>query len=242
MDPYFDDVGSYSFSPSVATWYGEANGAGSGGACGFGDEALGIHPYNSMTAAGNQNLFKSGRGCGTCYEVKCTSHPSCSGSPVKVTITNECPGDCNNEQFHFDLSGKAFGALAKQGQENALRNAGRIDIQHRRVSCLYNVKGITFKIDTGSNRNYLAFVIEYQNGDGDIGSIELLPSNSKQWLVMQQSWGATWKCDLPNGIEGPYSVKFTTIESKKTIVALNAIPANWTPGSSYSSNVNSIFL
>ncbi|GFP86300.1 expansin-b4 [Phtheirospermum japonicum] len=220
------------FSQAVATWYGIPTGSGSaGGACGF-ENDVANPPYNGLISAGNQFLFKSGRGCGNCYQlkVKCTDHPQCSGYPITVTITDECPGACNNEPVHFDLSGKAFGYLAKQGQGDALRNLGRINIQYQSVPCNYNV-GITFKIDTGSNKYYLAFAIEFVGGDGDIGSVEI--SNSKGSLAMQQSFGATWKVGLPEGISGPYSVKVTTIESKKVFYASNVIPANWAPGQRY---------
>ena len=56
----------------------------------------------------------------------------CSGKPITVTITDECPGHCDDVPFHFDLSGHAFGAMAKPGQENNLRQRGRVDIQFRR--------------------------------------------------------------------------------------------------------------
>ncbi|GFP91810.1 expansin-b1, partial [Phtheirospermum japonicum] len=95
----------------------------------------------------------------------------------------------------------------------------------RRVQCQYNVC-ITFKIDLGSNPYYLAFAIEFVSEDGDIGSVEISSPSSKGWLTMQQSFGATWKTQL-NGIKGPYSVKVTTIESKKTIYVSNVIPTNW---------------
>ncbi|XP_012843347.1 PREDICTED: putative expansin-B2 [Erythranthe guttata] len=226
-----------------------------GGACGF-DNDVAYPPYNGMTAAGNQNIFQSGKGCGACYQVKCTENPLCSGNPVTVTVTNECPGTCNNEAFHFDLSGKAFGALAKPGQADPLRKWGRINIQYQRqenksiyrnsrfylkkklVLCNYNGTNITFKIDSGSNPNYLAFAVEYVNGDGDIGSLEILSDNSKGWLSMKQSWGETWAVGLPVGISGPYSVRLTTIESKKTVLAYKVIPGNWVPGQSYHSRVN----
>ncbi|KAL7148211.1 hypothetical protein ABFS83_06G162800 [Erythranthe nasuta] len=224
------------FSPAVATWYGSPNGAGSGGACGFADDVANP-PYNGLISAGNQNIFKHGQGCGTCYQVKCTENPACSGFPIVVTVTDECPGTCNNEAFHFDMSGKAFGYLAKLGQADKLRNAGRINVQYQRVPCKYNM-GITFKIDTGSNANYIAFAIEFVSGDGDVGSVELLPSNSKSSLSMQKSWGCTWKVGIPVGAKGPYSVRLTTIESRKTITANNVIPGNWSPGQYYRSEAN----
>lgn len=107
-----------------------------------------------------------------------------------------------------------------------------------RVECNYKNTGLTFKIDGGSNPNYLAFAIENVNGDGDIGSVELLSPNSKAWLPMQHAWGATWKVGLPVGIKGPYSVRLTTLQFKKSVVASNVIPANWAPGQYYHSIVN----
>ncbi|KAL3652508.1 hypothetical protein CASFOL_002189 [Castilleja foliolosa] len=219
------------FSNAVATWYGNETGGGSGGSCGF-DKDVDYPPFNGMTTAGNQFLFKSGKGCGNCYQVKCTNNPQCSGNAISVTLTNECPGTCNDDPVHFDLSGKAFGYLAKPGQDYSLRKLGKINVQYQSVPCHYNV-GITFKIDVGSNRYYLAFAIEYVDGDGDIGAVELSSSNSKGWLTMKQSWGATWNVGLPEGIRGPYSVKVTTIESKKVVYASNVIPANWAPGQHY---------
>ncbi|KAL0286255.1 UNVERIFIED_CONTAM: putative expansin-B2 [Sesamum calycinum] len=151
---------------------------------------------------------------------KCYKNPACSGYPIRITITNECPGARNNDAVHFDLSGKAFGYLAKPGEADTLRNTGRINIEYQSPKCL-------------------AFAVEYVGGDGDIGLVELLPSNARdRWLVMQQSWGATWKADIPIGTKGPYSVRITTLQSQKTIVARSVIPADWAPGKCYGSRVN----
>ncbi|XP_051116112.1 putative expansin-B14 [Andrographis paniculata] len=217
-----------SFSHGVATWYGSPTGFGSAGACGFQNDVENP-PYNSMVAAGNNIIYQSGKGCGACYEVKCTDHPACSGFPVTITIADECPS-CQHDSHHFDLSGTAFGCLAKPNQADTLRKAGKINIHQRRVQCHYHTD-IKFKLDQGANPYYLAFLVEHMSGDGDVSSVEVLTSNSKgKWMSMQRSWGETWKMDMPDGMKGPFTVRLTTVKSGKQIVAKDAIPADWYPG------------
>ncbi|EPS68266.1 beta expansin 1 [Genlisea aurea] len=222
-------------SSAIATWYGAPEGAGStGGACGLGD-AVDNPPYNSLITAGGSSLFQSGNGCGACYQVKCTGHAACSGQPVTVTITDSCPG-CDGA-VHFDLSGRAFGFMAKPGEADALRTAGKISVEYQRVPCEYHAN-IILKIDPGSNSYYLAFEIENVNGDGDIGYVELRAAGWSGWVPMQRTWGVTWHIQLPDGAQGPYSVRLTTVETKETVVAADAIPAAWSPARSYYTGVN----
>ncbi|KAJ4839824.1 putative expansin-B2 [Turnera subulata] len=188
--------GKYNYptgAPAVATWYGDPYGAGSeGGACGFGKDVSGAK-FAKMVSAGGPSLYLSGKGCGACYQVKCASNPSCSRKPVTVVITDSCPG-CP-EAVHFDLSGTAFGALAKPGQDTALRNAGILQIQYKRVPCKYPGTFVTFHIDSGSNPYYFAVIVEYVNGDGEVASLELKEASGNAWRPMQRLWGVDWKLD-----------------------------------------------
>ncbi|KFK37302.1 hypothetical protein AALP_AA4G239600 [Arabis alpina] len=225
------------WSSAGATWYGSPTGYGSdGGACGYRNDVAQA-PFSSMVSAGGPSLFKSGKGCGACYQVKCTSNSVCSGNPVTVVITDECPG-CVTESVHFDLSGTSFGAMAKSGQDSQLRNVGVLQILYKKVECNYNGETVTFRVDEGSNTNYFAALVEYVNGDGEIGRVELKQaSNSDTWLTMSHSWGAVWKLDVTSPLRAPLSLRVTSV-SGETVVASNVIPAGWKPGAKYKSNVN----
>ncbi|KAG5538650.1 hypothetical protein RHGRI_019271 [Rhododendron griersonianum] len=223
---------------TVATWYGDPNGAGTdGGNCGYGP-AVEYAPFYKYISAGGSSLFKNGEGCGACYKVRCTSNPACSGNPVTVTITDFCPGNCG--AYQFDLSGTAFGAMAVPGKADQLRSAGKIQIQYERTFCYYKGYTIVFKVDSGSNPFYFATEIEYEDGDGDLNKVELQQAGSNYFAPMQLVFGATWKLQSNTGspLKGPFSIRLTTLSSGKSLTAYNVIPANWRPGQTFRSNVN----
>lgn len=227
------------WSPAVATWYGPPNGAGSdGGSCGYG-EAVEQPPFSSLVTAGGPSLYKSGKACGACYQVKCSGEVACSGNPVTVVITDSCPGgSCASDSVHFDLSGTAFGAMAATGRADELRSLGVLHIQHKRVECNYPRTSISFIVDSGSNSNYFAALIEYEDGDGELGSVELKQVDSYSWIPMKQSWGAVWKLDSGSALQAPFSLRLTALDSGKIVVANNVIPVGWQPGMTYRSAVN----
>lgn len=230
------------WAPGGASWYGSPNGAGSdGGACGYG-RAVGQAPFSGFIAAGGPSLYKSGKGCGACYQVKCTNNAACSGKPVTVVITDECQGGPSvSESVHFDLSGTAFGAMAIFGKKDQLRNAGVLQIQYTRVACNYPGTNVAFHVDQGSNPHYFAVIVEFKDGDSDLSKVDLHESstlsNSGSWVTMQKSWGADWKLDSGYPLQAPFSLRLTS-DSGKTLVAKNVIPTGWQPGATYRSLIN----
>ncbi|KAL2892483.1 putative expansin-B2 [Bienertia sinuspersici] len=221
------------WSPAGATWYGSPTGAGSnGGACGYTD-TVERPPYSSMVSAAGSSIYQFGDGCGVCYQVKCTENQACSGNPVTVTITDQCPG-CPSA--HFDLSGTAFGAIAKPGQAGQLRDAGVLNVQYKRINCNYPGVTVEVRVDPGSNPSYFASTIEYVDGEG-IKSVKL-KQQSGEWIPMEQSWGAVWELNPGHVLQPPFSLQLVEAISGKTLILNNVIPRNWNPGQTYRSHVN----
>ncbi|RRT77852.1 hypothetical protein BHE74_00013262 [Ensete ventricosum] len=155
-------------------------------------------------------------------------------TPVTVVITDQCPGGpCDSDPVHFDLSGTAFGDLAKPGQANALRSAGSIHVQYTSYPGVH----ITFRVDNGSNPNFFAVLPEYVGGDGELSAVEV-QDGAGPWRPMQISFGAVWKLNSGTPVRGPLSLRLTAGVSRKTLVAPNVIPVGWRPGATYNSNVN----
>lgn len=232
-----DSTTSGSYSKAVATWYGSPNGAGSdGGACGY-TTTVSQSPINSMVAAGSSALFEGGKGCGACYMVKCTTdtNAACSGNPVKVMIMDQAPELL--QVPHFDFGGIAMGAMATDGNGAALRNAGQFYIQYQRTDCNFR-NPLKFKVDSGSNMQYMAVIVEYEDGKTDIKSVEVKESGSTAWEMMAESWGAVYKLDAGHDLAFPLSLRVTLNSGGNPIVAADVIPKEWAPGSTYAATSN----
>ncbi|KAK6155905.1 hypothetical protein DH2020_010153 [Rehmannia glutinosa] len=220
--------GAVHWSSAGATWYGSPNGAGSdGGACGYGN-LVSQAPFSSLVTGIGPSLYKSGKECGACYQIKCTKHRSCSRKPVRVVITDFCPGGpCVSDKAHFDLSGTSFGAMAIPGQEDKLRDAGLLAIIREKLLC------------STLTRDQIQTISRWQ-GDGDLARVDLqqTSSESSEWWEMNQSWGAVWQLNPGSKLHPPFSVRLISQYSGQTLVAKNVIPKGWKPGATYRSVVN----
>ncbi|MFS7997599.1 putative major pollen allergen Lol pI, expansin, cellulose-binding-like domain-containing protein [Helianthus anomalus] len=105
------------------------------------------------------------------------------------------------------------------------------------VPCNYGATKIAFKVSPKTNRYWFAAAIEYTNGDGVLSRVEVAAGGTQTFSSMDNIWGAVWKKDINDSFKGPLSFKLTSADGK-TLVASNAIPANYSPGRKYSSNVN----
>ncbi|KAG6521666.1 hypothetical protein ZIOFF_018791 [Zingiber officinale] len=182
------------------------------GACGYGT-LVDVRPLRARVGAVSPVLFKGGEGCGVCYKVRCLDPAICSRRPSTIIVTDECPGGyCAFGRTHFDLSGAAFGRMAISGGADQLRNRGEIPVVFRRTPCKYPGKNIAFHVNEGSTRFWLSLLVEFEDADGDIGSMHIK--------------------------QGPFSVKLTTLTTRKTLSARDVIPRNWTPKATYTSRLN----
>ncbi|KAL6975821.1 Expansin-B3 [Sarracenia purpurea var. burkii] len=224
--------------PATATWYGSPDGDGSdGGACGYGS-LVDVKPLRARVGAVSPVLFKGGEGCGACFKVKCLDASICSRRAVTVIITDECPGGyCSGGRTHFDLSGAAFGRMAVAGNSNQLRNRGLLSVIYRRTPCKYPGKNVAFHVNEGSTDFWLSLLVEFEDGDGDIGSMHIKEASSTEWVEMKHVWGATW-CIIGGPLRGPFSVKLTTLSTSRTLSARDVIPRNWSPKATYPSRLN----
>uniref|UniRef100_A0A453P5X3 Expansin-like EG45 domain-containing protein n=1 Tax=Aegilops tauschii subsp. strangulata TaxID=200361 RepID=A0A453P5X3_AEGTS len=149
------------------------------GACGYGT-LVDVVPMKARVGAVSPVLFKAGEGCGACYKVRCLDRGICSRRAVTVIVTDECPGGyCSLGRTHFDLSGAAFGRLAVAGHGGQLRNRGEISVVFRRTPCKYRGKNIAFRVVEGSTSFWLSLLVEFEDGDGDIGSMQLKQVNKR---------------------------------------------------------------
>ncbi|GJN32005.1 hypothetical protein PR202_gb20472 [Eleusine coracana subsp. coracana] len=168
-----------SWSTAGATWYGTPHPQRRRDRRYVQYRASWTHYFSSMIAAGGPSIFEGGKGCGSCYQVKC------SGQRVVL----QQPGDGGPDR-PVPRRARALGPQRHGVRRHAdqLRAAGYLKIHY-----VHSIRGVdvAFKVDVGSNPFYLALLVEYESGDSDLRSVELMQTGATGgWAPMQQSSGS----------------------------------------------------
>ncbi|KAM3262536.1 hypothetical protein ACQJBY_052948 [Aegilops geniculata] len=91
---------------------------------------------------------------------------------------------------------------------------------------------VNFHVDKGSNPNYLALVVKFLQGDGDVVAVDIKQKGKDKWIELKESWGAVWRIDTLDKLIGPFTVRYTTEGGTKTVTE-DVIPKGWKPDTSY---------
>ncbi|TVU10540.1 hypothetical protein EJB05_44080, partial [Eragrostis curvula] len=187
--------------------------------------------------------------------VKCSSHNACSQDWVTVTVTDVCrravPCLEDPKAAHFELSGHAFGAMAKPGRSDELRAASLVTVLYEWVDCQYTPPaGIVYPVFQtlpGSTNEDFAMTVLYIEGFAIAKMVPVFLRNAgdSDWQLMTRSQDrpAVWTLTddstrRPLPVRPPLSIKIditwvTRGKDDVTVIAEDVIPVGWQSGMTY---------
>ncbi|KAF7098963.1 hypothetical protein CFC21_100655 [Triticum aestivum] len=230
-------------------------GALTGAACGYGDPAELAADGGFHIAAVGAGFFRGGQACGACYQLRCRDRSACSEGGVKVIVVADVPKVNRTAGVvgggKFLLSKDAFAALTTAGHSGQLASLvdTAVDVDFRRIPCMYNSKNLAVRVEETSNRDkgHLALCFLYQGGQTDIVAVEVAQAvlraaqsaaapSPTQWQYMtrrEQSPGV-WRTSRAPA--GPLQLRLvvTAGSGGKWLRADGAVfPAEWQAGAVY---------
>lgn len=216
---------------ATATWYPGQPGEGNpdGGACGYGN--LNQTAHKRMSTAVSGALWMDERGCGACYKVKCVSDPLCRAKPIRVTVTDHCPGGgatdwCGAGKAHFDMTREAFKAMSIKGQEDNFPHYMNRVI-YKRVPCVYKKKNIAFFFKTDSNDWWKILTLLSVGGPGTVTDVFIKPAGYTDYYQMRHNWGASFDIQASDVLRGPFYIKLVNMITKQTLECPRPIPEDF---------------
>ncbi|CAI9299233.1 unnamed protein product [Lactuca saligna] len=216
---------------SKAAFFSKASSLSSG-ACGYGSSAASF--YGSHLAAAVPSLYKSGSGCGACFQVRCLDSKLCSKTGTQVIVTDEN----KNNETDFVLSGRAFMAMANKNMGKNLLKLGVANVEYRRVPCDFKGKNFTVRVEESTQKpNYLALKFLYQGGQTEIVAADIAQVGSSSWTYLTRNHGAVWDTSRPPAGALQLRLVVTSGYDGKWIWAQSVLPADWKIGGVYDSGV-----
>eukprot|EP00253_Pinus_taeda_P018327 PITA_18327 len=214
--------------------------------CQYGPYATNLmNSGKQSVATASTKIYRDGKGCGACYQIRCTDPALCTKSGVKVVVT----GMSIDDRTDFYVYSPTFLSLARPNKSEQLLNGGAgLDVEYKRVPCEYPGQNMAIKVDESSAYpNFLAVKFLYEGGQTDISAVEVARVGQWRWYSMSpRKYSAVWEIansDLFDGQGQPPSLSFrllVTGGSEGSWVwqaGRNLLPANWKVGSVYDSGL-----